>query len=132
MHLKSFNNITDIILFLIHKLLFSLIRFYLQCHFWTKFVTSVIFYCSIPFIAMSIMNGNCNFSSNNVKGIKASGKWLRLFEYLRNSINNNGFILIQETHSPRNDKGVPLFCFIRKVILVLWQSTIVEQKLLKW
>ena len=50
------------------------------------------------------MNGYYNFSSNSVKGIQASEKRLRLFEYLRNNINNNDFISIQEAHSPRNDE----------------------------
>ena len=85
------------------------------------------------------MNGNYNFISNNVKGIKASEKRLKLFEYLRNNINNNGFIFLQETHSSSNDeqkwkdnfKG-PLFFHTEKAILVVWQSAIVEQKLLKW
>ena len=50
------------------------------------------------------MNGNYNFISNNVKGIKASEKRLKLFEYLRNNINSNGFIFLQETHSSSNDE----------------------------
>ena len=87
---------------------------------------------------MSIINGNYNFVSNNIKGIKASEKRLKLFEYLRNNINNNGFIFLQETYSLSNDeqkwkdefKG-PLFFHTEKAILVVWQSAIVEQKLLK-
>ena len=62
------------------------------------------------------MNGNYNFISNNVKGIKASEKRLKLFEYLKNNINGNGFIFLQETHSLSNDElkwkdefGGPLF-----------------------
>ena len=65
---------------------------------------------------MSIMNGNYNFISNNVKGIKASENLLKLFEYLKNNINDNGFIFLQETHSLSNDElkwkdefGGPLF-----------------------
>ena len=53
---------------------------------------------------MSIMNGNYNFISNNVKGIKASEKRLKLFEYLKNNINDNGFIFLQETHSLSKDE----------------------------
>ena len=69
---------------------------------------------------MSIMNGNYNFISNNAKGIKASEKQLKLFEYLKNNINNNGFIFLQETHSLSNDELKwkdefgGLFFFIRK------------------
>ena len=50
------------------------------------------------------MNGNYNFISNNVKGIKASEKRLKLFEYLRNNINSNGFLFLQETQSSSNDE----------------------------
>ena len=66
---------------------------------------------------MSVMNGNYSFISN-VKGMKTSEK---LFEYLRNNINNNGFIFLQETHSSLNDEqkwkddfGSPLFFSHRK------------------
>ena len=69
---------------------------------------------------MSIMNGDYNLISNNVKGIKESEKRQKLFEYLKNSINDNGFIFLQETHSLSNDElkwkndiGGPLF-FTRK------------------
>ena len=44
------------------------------------------------------MNNNYNFISSNVNGIKGSEKHLTLFEYLRNNINNNGFVFLQETH----------------------------------
>ena len=50
------------------------------------------------------MNGNYNFISNNVKGIEASEKRLKLFEYLKNNINDNGIIFLQETHSLSNDE----------------------------
>ena len=53
---------------------------------------------------MSIMNGNHNFTSNNVKGIKPSQIPLELFEYLRNNINNNGFILLQEINLSSNNE----------------------------
>ena len=44
------------------------------------------------------MNNSYNLISNNVNGIKGSEKHLKLFEYLRNNINNNGFVFLQETH----------------------------------
>ena len=50
------------------------------------------------------MNSNFNFISNNVKGIKDSEKRLKLFEYLSNHINDNGFVFLQETHSLLKDK----------------------------
>ena len=85
------------------------------------------------------MNGNSNFISNNVKGIKSSEKRLKLFEYLKNNINDNGFIFLQETHLLSNDElkwkdkfGEPLFFHTEKAVLVGWQSAIVVQKILKW
>ena len=53
---------------------------------------------------MSIMNDNYSFISNNVKRIKAVEKRLKVFEYLKNNIDNNGFIFLQETHSLSNDE----------------------------
>ena len=86
---------------------------------------------------MSIMNGNYNIISNNVKGIKASEKGLKSFEYLRKNINNNGFIFLQETHSSSNDgfsilfekNSISFFFFFSKAILVMWQWATVGQKL---
>ena len=86
---------------------FSLTLFHLQFHcwfFWTTFVNSVIFCCSNSFIVMPIINGNYNLISNNVRGTKASEKRLKLSEYLKNNINNNGFIFLQETTSLSNDE----------------------------
>ena len=42
---------------------------------------------------------NCCFISSNVKGIKSSGTRIKVFEYLKQKINQNGFIFMQETHS---------------------------------
>ena len=103
---KIFNNKTDIALFLI-SCFYSLMCFYLQLHFWffwTKFFTSFIFYFSSSFIAMSVLKGDSNFILNNINVIKTSEKQLKLFEYIRNNINNNGFIFIQETHLSSNDE----------------------------
>ena len=84
------------------------------------------------------MNGNYNFISNYVKGIKASEKRLELFEYLNHNINDNGFIFLQEKHLLSNDElkwkddfRGPLIFYTEKTILVGRQSAIVEQKLLK-
>ena len=62
------------------------------------------------------MSGNYNFISNTAKGIKASEKRLNLFENLKNNINDNGFIFLQETHLLSNNElkwkdefGGPLF-----------------------
>ena len=121
---------------------FSLMCFYLQFYFWflwTAFGISIFFHWSISFIVTWIMNSNYNFISNNVKGIKASEKCLKLFEYLRNKINNNGFVFSQETHLSLKDeqkwkdgfKESSIFSY-GKVILVVWQSAIGKQELLKW
>ena len=74
-----------------------------------------------------------------IYGIKTSEKRLKLFEYLRDNINNNDFIFLQETHSLSNDEpqwkddfGILNFFHTEKAILMVWQPAIVEQKLLKW
>ena len=71
---------------------------------------------------------NYNFISNNVKGIPASKKRLKLFEYLKQNISFNGFILFQETHfSFNNEKQwkdeftCPLFSHTEKQILAVLQ-----------
>ena len=82
---------------------------------------------------MPTMNGNYNFISRNVKGIKASEKRLKLLEYLKDNINGNGIMFLQEAHSLSSDElkrkdefGEPLFSTRRK------QSAIVVKKILKW
>ena len=92
--LKIFNSKTDIYFFFIHNLLF----FSYVLLFTISLLSVLNYICllkyllwSISFIAMSIMNGNYNFISNNVKVIKASEKRLKLLEYLTNNINDNGF-----------------------------------------
>ena len=59
---------------------------------------------------------NYIYFSNSVKGIQATNKRLKLFEYLEQNINFNGVILFQETHSSMNNEkqwkcefNVPLF-----------------------
>ena len=85
------------------------------------------------------MNDNYSFISNNVKGIKASKKRLKLFEYIKNSIGNNGSIFFEETNLSIKDEQkwkdafkVPLSFHIVKLILVESQLPILEQKILKW
>ena len=97
-----------------------------------------LFFCTWFPITL-IMNDNYSFISNNVKGIKASEKRLKLFEYIKNSIGNNGSIFFEETHLSINDeqkwkdvfKG-PLSFHMAKLILVEWQLPILGQKILKW
>ena len=47
---------------------------------------------------------NYIYFSNSVKGIQATNKRLKLFEYLEQNINFNGVILFQETHSSMNNE----------------------------
>ena len=39
------------------------------------------------------------FISNNVKGLQSLEKRIKVFEYLKNCISNNGILFLQETHS---------------------------------
>ena len=61
-----------------------------------------------------------------IYGIKTSEKRLKLFEYLRDNINNNDFIFLQETHSLSNDEpqwkddfGILNFFHTEKAILMV-------------
>ena len=65
-----------------------------------------------------------NFLSNNVNGLKSSKKLIKMFEYFREKISNNG-IFLQETHSSedtfnnwRNDfKGEVFFHMVQQVLV---------------
>ena len=45
------------------------------------------------------MGFNLNFLSNNVNGFNSSKKRIKMFEYFREKIANNGILFLQETHS---------------------------------
>ena len=128
--LKTFNNKTDIILFLICKLIFfssallliiSLLIFLSYNFFELQF----IFYCSISFITMLIMSSNYNFISYIVKGIKASEKRLKLFEYLKNNMimimalyfYKNPFVVIWWKKNWKMILGILYFFNIKKQFL---------------
>ena len=49
------------------------------------------------------MMNNLSSISNNVKGIQAISKQLKIFEYLKNYITSHCFIFLQETHSSNKD-----------------------------
>ena len=77
---------------------------------------------------------NHNFISNNVKGTQASKKRLKLFEYLKQNIKFNDFILFHETHSSLNDEkqwkdefNGPLFSQTAKQILAALQPDFMEK-----
>ena len=45
------------------------------------------------------MDNIFNFLSNTVNGLKSSKKRIKMFEYFREKISNNGIIFLQKTHS---------------------------------
>ena len=45
------------------------------------------------------MGYNLNFLSNNVSGLNSPKKRIKMFEYFREKIANNGILFLQETHS---------------------------------
>ena len=47
---------------------------------------------------------NLSFISNNVKGLQAISKRIKIFEYLKNYVTSNGFIFFLETHSSVKDE----------------------------
>ena len=47
---------------------------------------------------------NLSFISNNVKGLQAISKQIKIFEYLKNCVTSNGVIFLQETHSSVKDE----------------------------
>ena len=49
---------------------------------------------------------NLSFISNNVKGLQAISKRIKIFEYLKNYVISNGFIFHQETHSSIKDEKI--------------------------
>ena len=51
------------------------------------------------------MGYNLNFLSNNVNGLNSSKKRIKMFEYFREKIANNGILFLQETHSS-HDTGI--------------------------
>ena len=51
-------------------------------------------------------NSKVCFVTNNVKGLQSSKKRLKLIEYLKNKLESNGVLFLQETHSVSNDENV--------------------------
>ena len=45
-----------------------------------------------------MINNYIQFVSNNVKELQSLKKRIKVFEYLKNCISNNGFIFLQEAH----------------------------------
>ena len=49
---------------------------------------------------------NLSFISNNVKGLQATSKRIKIFEYLKNYVTSIGFIFLQETDSSVKDEKI--------------------------
>ena len=47
---------------------------------------------------------NFNFLSNNIEGLQASKKHLKLFKYFKNKIFLNGIVFLQEMHSTKENE----------------------------
>ena len=56
-----------------------------------------------------MINNYLQFISNNVKGLQSLENRIKVFEYLKNCISNNGFIFLQERHSTVFDKNRKFF-----------------------
>ena len=50
------------------------------------------------------MGVKLHFISNNVRGLQNSLKRIKIFEYLKNNLGSNGFLILQDTHSPLADE----------------------------
>ena len=46
-----------------------------------------------------MINNYIQFISNNVKGLQSREKRIKVFEYFKNCISNNGFMFLKETPS---------------------------------
>ena len=53
-----------------------------------------------------MINDKLSFLSNNVMGIQASEKRLKLFDYARKLSTPAGFVFLQETHSSVDAKKI--------------------------
>ena len=45
------------------------------------------------------MDSKLNFLFSNVNGLKSSKKRIKMFEYFRDKVSNNGITFLKETHS---------------------------------
>ena len=51
---------------------------------------------------------NIKFIANNVWGMKNSDKRIKIFEYLKNKVDSNRVVFLQEMHSCEKDKKLEL------------------------
>ena len=50
------------------------------------------------------MDVKLHFNSNSVKGLQNSLKKIKIFEYLKENLDSNGFLILQETYSSLTDE----------------------------
>ena len=65
-------------------------------------------------------NSKVCFVTNNVKGLQSSKKRLKLIEYLKNKLESNGVLFLQETHSISNDENGWADDFKGQVFFFTW------------
>ena len=71
-------------------------------------------------------NSKVCFVTKNVEGLQYQKSLLKLIEYLKNKIESNGVLSLQETHSSSNDeyawadnfKGQVFFCMVHPTPVV--------------
>ena len=51
------------------------------------------------------MDDNLRFISNNVNGLRSTKKRIKMFNYLKSKIFNDGIIFLQETHSSESSQN---------------------------
>ena len=69
---------------------------------------------------------NIKFISHNVRGIKNSDKRIKLFEYLKNKVDSNGVLFLQETHSSEKDEKSGIMILQKHCSFRMEQQILVE------
>ena len=72
------------------------------------------------------MGVKLHFILNNVKVLQNSPKRIKLFEYSKNKLGSNGFLLLQETHSSLADEKKWADELERPIFFHMVKRTLVE------
>ena len=64
-------------------------------------------------------NSKVCFITNNVKGLQSSKKRLKVIEYLKNRLESNGVLFLQERHPVSDDENAWVLMMILKVSFFL-------------
>ena len=75
---------------------------------------------------------NLSFISNNVKGLQAISKRIKILEYLKNYVTSNGFIFLQETHSSVKDEKYGMMISKGSYFSLMVKPTLVVLLLILW